>query len=81
MFPDADCNDDDMESTPEQVARRNVPSGVMTSEPVPSTSSAEQPQTQEHGDVLQSGEAVLAEKWCHNRQEEGIADSRRRASI
>lgn len=62
-FPGADCNDDDTESTPEQVAgRNNVPSDVMTSEPVPGTSSAAQPQEQENEDVLQSGEAVLAEK-------------------
>lgn len=41
MFSGADCNADEVESTPERAARHNnVPSDEMMPEPVPSTSSA-----------------------------------------
>ncbi|KAF9411123.1 hypothetical protein HW555_007428 [Spodoptera exigua] len=62
----ADSNDDNAESTPEQAANVDTQPTIDTSpEPMPSTSRAAealQPQPQENGDVLQSGEAVLAEE-------------------
>ncbi|KAH9636682.1 hypothetical protein HF086_003230 [Spodoptera exigua] len=65
-FDGADSNDDNAESTPEQAANVDTQPTIDTSpEPMPSTSRAAealQPQPQENGDVLQSGEAVLAEE-------------------